>query len=419
MRKICFLAALAIAFMAASCTVKTAEKAGIAPPAQQDQYLLLVSLDGFRWDYVERFQPPNLLGFIAGGVRAEAMLPSFPSKTFPNHYTIATGMYPDHHGLVDNNFLDREKNAVYGIGKREIVEDGSWYGGTPIWVHAARSGLKTASFFFVGSEADIQGVRPDYFYRYDGSITNERRVEQVLEWLQLPEAERPRCIALYFSDMDDIGHRYGPNADQALREKLLALDAVLGRLFEGVERSRLPVNIIVVSDHGMSPVPVANLLPIEPLEDETRYRTVNSGALAHFYLNPGVHEEEVYNHLKSKENRFKVYRTAETPYFETPPSNPRWGEFIAVPDPGHYLVNARTMAQRKSSGIPEIGEHGFDPENREMHGIFYAKGPALKQGMTIPPFKNIHVYPLMCRILGIEIPKDIDGKEEVLKRVIR
>lgn len=423
MQRSILFALLLLTLSSISCQRKAlpanAIEAAATTEIPDSQYLILISLDGFRWDYAERFQPPNLMKFITAGVRAESMLSSFPSKTFTNHYTIATGMYPNNHGLVDNSYFDREKNLVFGMGRRELVEDGSWYGGTPIWVQAAKAGMTTASFFFVGSEADVQGVRPTYYYNYDGAIPNDQRVQQTLDWLKLPLAERPRFITLYFSDMDDVGHRHGPNADDLLREKLLALDASLGRLFDGLDATGLPVNVIIVSDHGMSPISVSQLLPIEQLEDNERYRTVNNGALAHLYLHPDTDGEAVYRDLKAKEKNYRVYRTAEVPYFETPPTNPRWGEFIAMPNEGHYFVNARTMGNRKSAGQAEIGEHGFDPERRDMHGIFYAKGPALKTGMTIPSFKNIHVYPLMCRILGLEIPSDIDGKAAVLQGVLQ
>lgn len=390
-----------------------------AAAPQAEQHLILISMDGFRWDYLQRFQPPHLSRFVAEGVRAESMEPCFPSKTFTNHYTIATGMYPDHHGLVDNSFYDAGKDMVYGMGKRELVQDGTWYGGTPIWVRAAQAGLKTASFFFVGSEADIQGIRPHYYHNYDGSIPNEARVQQALDWLRLPTAERPRLITLYFSDMDDQGHRSGPNADEQLRTKLMALDTVLGQLFEGVKASGLPVNIVFVSDHGMAEISVKNLLPIEAIEDDAQFLTVNNGALAHLYLRDTVDAEAAYVSLRAAEKYYRVYRTAETPYFETPPTNARWGDFIAVPDPGHYFVNARTMAFRQRSGDTVVGEHGLDPQLRDMHGIFFANGPAIRQGLVVPTFKNIHVYPLMCTILGIGIPADIDGQAAVLAPILR
>lgn len=387
--------------------------------SMQQDYLILVSCDGFRWDYVERFQPPNLKKFISEGVQAESMLSCYPSKTFPNHYSIATGMYPDRHGLVDNSYFDPEKNEVYRIGDRQKVEDGSWYKGTPIWVQAARSGMVTASFFFVGSEADVQGVRPTYYYHYDGSIPNDKRVEQVLDWLKLPEKERPHLITLYFSDMDDKGHRFSPDADAILENTLLKLDKSLGKLFEGVKQSKLPVNIIIVSDHGMVSVPLSQLLLIEQLEDKARYRVVNGGALVHFYLKDGVEAEAVYEELKAKEDHFKIYRTKEVPYFEIPPESPRWGDLMAIPDPGWYFVSQRVATLRKAEGQDPLGEHGYDPEIRDLHGIFYAGGPAFKEGLTIGAFKNLHVYPLMCRLLGLKVPAEVDGKIEVLEEVLR
>jgi predicted AlkP superfamily pyrophosphatase or phosphodiesterase len=407
-------------WLSLACTGQTpirfeqAENKRADPP--KSDYLVLISLDGFRWDYIHRFQPPNLLKFIEYGVQSKAMVPSYPSKTFPNHYTIATGMYPNNHGLVDNSFFDAEKGAVYRMNKREIVEDGSWYAGTPIWVLAGKAGMRTASYFFVGSEADIQGIRPDEYYRYDGTVSHSQRVRQVLEWLGRPEAERPRLITLYFSDMDDVGHRYGPNADAQLQEKLSTLDQTLGTLFEGIRNTGLPVNIIIVSDHGMSEVSPDNLLPIESIEEDGLYQTINNGALAHLHLREGVSGEHVFQKLRASEKHFRIYHTTETPGFETPPNNPRWGDFLVVPDSGYYFANARMIGLRKMSSSPSFGEHGFHPDNPDMHGVFFANGPAFPMGKTIPSFKNIHVYPLMCRLLKLDIPHNIDGKAELWEK---
>lgn len=420
----CFLFSCIALFLLAACQRSVApqnlvtDAVKVAPKGQP--HLILISMDGFRWDYVARFQPPQLKAFIAGGVQAEALIPCYPSKTFPNHYSIATGMYPNNHGLVDNSYFDRKKNARYSMGNRAMVEDGYWYGGTPIWVQAAKAGMVTASYFFVGSEADVQGIRPRYYYRYDTSVPNQQRVDQVLAWLQLPEAARPRLITLYFSDLDDVGHRYGPNADEQLREKLMALDTVLGNLFEGVAKTGLPVNIILVSDHGMSPIKISNLLPVEAVTDDERYTTVNNGALVHLYLKTATDSAAVYNALKAGAKNYQVYRVAEVPYFETPPTHPRWGDLILVPDPGFYFVSSRAAGTRHTAGPPEIGEHGFDTANKDMHGIFYARGPALKGGgLRLPAFKNIHVYPLMCAILGLDVPAEVDGRREVLREALR
>ena len=224
-----------------------------------EPYLILISLDGYRYDYTQRFKPKNLTQFIEEGTAAEALIPSFPTKTFPNHYTIATGMLPENHGLVDNSFYEPEKDQVYSMGNRSIVEDGYWYAGTPIWVLAEQNGIKAASYFFVGSEAPVKGVRPSYYYPFDGSVPNLTRISKVFEWLQLPSEERPRLITLYFSDMDEVGHRYGPDNDEKLQDRLDRLDHELGALFEGLKSFDLDINIIIVSDHGMTNVPKENI----------------------------------------------------------------------------------------------------------------------------------------------------------------
>jgi predicted AlkP superfamily pyrophosphatase or phosphodiesterase len=388
-------------------------------PGQLDKpYVILISCDGYRYDYTERYRPPHISRFIEQGVEAASMIPCFPSKTFPNHYSIATGMYPENHGLVNNSFYDPQKGEEYKISKREAVEDGSWYGGTPLWVNAEQNGMVAASYFFVGSEALVQGVRPSYYFNYKGSVPNEDRVKQVLEWLALPEAQRPHFITLYFSLLDDTGHRQGPGNEDAIRASLMDIDAVLGQLFDGVEASGLPVNIIIVSDHGMVDVGPEKLLNIDPLAQDALYRIVNNGALAHVYLKEKGGELAAYEFLKSKEDRFKVFRTEDFPEYRPRRKNERLGDFIILADYGYYLADSRRIGMAKSGRFKQGGEHGFDPEIPEMHAIFYAKGPALKQGLKIPSFRNIHVYPLVCQILGLPIPKDIDGKKEVLQGIL-
>ncbi len=390
----------------------------LADPSKEKPYLLLISLDGYRYDYTERFHPPNLSRFISEGVQAKSLIPCFPSKTFPNHYSIATGMRPENHLLVDNTFYDRKKEKMYRISDRSVVEDGSWYGGSPIWVQASKAGMVTASYFFVGSEADIQGIRPNYYYPYDGSVPNDERVRTVLEWLKLPENQRPQMIAMYFSDMDDVGHRFGPNNDEKLKAKLFELDEVLGQLFAGVESSGLPVNIIIVSDHGMTEIKSEHLLSIERVRDDQRYITANNGALAHLYLKQGVNPSEVYEELSAKKEHFEVYMTKNSPFYATNRSNPLLGELLVVPEFGYYFSSARGIEKRKAAGQNVMGEHGFSPEHKDLHGIFYAQGPALKKGLTIESFENIHIYPLLCEILGLDIPTEIDGDPKVLESVL-
>lgn len=387
--------------------------------SMEKPYLILVSLDGFRWDYVDKYHPPHLSDFISNGVKAEALIPAFPSKTFPNHYSIATGMYPDKHGILGNSFYSYKKDKTYRIRNREMVEDGTFYSGTPIWVQAEKSNMVSASYFFVGSEADVQGIKPTYYRRYDGNIKNEERVSQGLKWLSMKKKKRPHMITMYFSDMDDVGHDYGPDNDEKLKAKLFKLDEQLGSLFEGVEKTGLPVNIIIVSDHGMASQSTTNLIALNDVYNDEMFTLINNGALVNVHPKKGVSTDSVLKFIKSKENHFKTFETKNTPGFEYTPTNPDWGAIQLIPDQGHYFVSNSRIKALNKAGISTIGVHGFDPELKDMYGIFYAKGPAFKKGSTAPAIKNIHVYPLMCEILGLEIPDNIDGRLEELQIVLK
>ncbi len=404
-----------------SCVTKTVTSGNVAEAtssAANSPYLLLISLDGFRWDYVDRFKPANLSNFITTGVKAASLVPSFPSKTFPNHYTIATGMYPDHHRILGNSFYNYENKTIYDIGNKTMVADGSYYGGSPIWVQAGKAGIVTASYFFPGTEAVIRDYRPDYYKQYDGSIKNETRVAQVVDWLKLPEEKRPHFITLYFSDMDDVGHRYGPNADSILNKTLQDLDYTLGRLFSQIESLSLPVNIIIVSDHGMAEIPNEKYLPVEMIEDREKYLTINSGALVSIHPKDSTRTNDIFKDLKKKENHFKVYKTKDTPEFEKIPQNKDWGSIQVVPQIGYYFSSERSIASMKTSPQKLSGVHGYDPKFKDMHGVFYANGPAFRKGYAMASVKNIHVYPLMCKVLGIPIPADIDGNLNEMKSVL-
>jgi predicted AlkP superfamily pyrophosphatase or phosphodiesterase len=397
-------------------TATTNSKASLDKP-----YLILISLDGFRWDYVDRFHPPHLSDFIEKGVKAESLIPSFPSKTFPNHYTIATGMYPDKQGILGNTFYSYEKNLTYSIRNREMVEDGSFYGGLPIWVQADKAHMVTASYFFVGTEAAIQGIKPTYYYSYNGRIANEDRVDQALKWLELPIKKRPHLITMYFSDMDDVGHRFGPNNNEELKKVLFKLDSVLGSLFKGIEETGLPVNIIIVSDHGMKEISTEKYIPLELIKNDALYLTIDNGSIVNIHPKNSSQIDSVYNNLKEKEkgNNFKVYKTANTPGFEYIPQNKNWGAIQIIPDSSYYFSNIRALEFRKELPHRVVGHHGFDPIYKEMHGIFYANGPIFKKGHKVPSVKNIHIYPLMCKILGLDIPNNIDGKLDQLEEILK
>lgn len=390
---------------------------------KSDNIVILISLDGFRYDYVERFQPENLSRFIRSGTAAKGLIPSFPSKTFPNHYTIATGMKPEHHGVVDNTFYNPEKDQVYSIGNREVVTDGSWYGGTPLWVLAEQNGMKAASYFFVGSEAAIQGVRPSYYYDYDGNVPNLTRVAKVFNWLQLPDDKRPQMITLYFSDMDNVGHAYGPSNDKEIKQRLDRLDRELGALFEGLKSFDMPIHVILVSDHGMVDVPRSQLINLEPLVEGLDARVVNSGALTHLHLQDPSEKEKYQKLIESRGEHIHVIDIEDRAYYEDLSLHrDLMGDLLIIPDLGYYLTDSRGLFRyqnRAASMKTEVfGEHGFSPDYQEMQGIFYAAGPGIKSGEVIEPFSNIHIFPLICELLGLPIPENIDGKLEVLEPIL-
>ena len=386
---------------------------------QQEAYLILISLDGFRWDYVEKYHPPNLSSFIKNGVKAESLIPSFPTKTFPNHYTIATGLYPDKHGIIGNIFYDYKKDKLFNKRSPGMAEDGSFYGGSPIWIEANKANVVTASYFFVGTEADIQGIRPTYYYKFDNSVKNEERVNQTINWLNLNKKNRPHLITLYFGDLDKIGHRYGTNDDEKLKTALLELDKNLGDLFKRVSVTGLPVNIIIVSDHGMGNQSTNNIIPIETIENDDLFMTIDNGTIVNIHPKKGVAVDSVLHYLRQKEDHFKAYKTENTPGFEYIPKNKNWGAMQLIPDYGYYFWSQSRKDALIENNVTTIGIHGYDSKYKEMHGIFYANGPAFKDGYEISSIKNIHIYPLMCKILGLEIPKSIDGDINQIESVLK
>jgi len=380
--------------------------------AQRDKpYVLLISLDGFRYDYAERDHATNLLALGKHGVAAKALIPSFPTTTFPNHYTIVTGLYPEHHGITDNSFWDPERHAGFKSSDSGSTTDGSWWGGTPLWVLAEQQGMRSASFFWPGSDAEIQHTRPTYFYKYDGKIANKRRVAQVVEWLKLPKAERPHFITLYFSDVDHQGHQFGPDAPQT-REAVKAVDATLGQLFDALRNLQLPLDIFVVSDHGMAAV--TGDIDVSKLADLDGVETAPNSTDFKFYSSDSQRIDRLYSELQGKDARFQIYRPADIPSRLQYAGNPRIGDLVALASEPVVLHLAPRPGQIEPKGM-----HGYDVAKvPEMRGIFYAAGPDLKAGVTLAEFQNIHIYPLIAHILGLREPAGIDGRLSVLAPIL-
>lgn len=378
------------------------------PEHRGKPHVVLVSFDGFRADYVEKYAPPNFQRTIARGARAQALVPVFPSKTFPNHYSIATGLYPEHHGIVGNAFYDPARDESYAFWEQAAVTDGTWYGGEPIWVTAEKQGMVAACFFWPGSEAPIQGVRPTYFHRYDEKVPNEARVDAVLEWLRMPDAERPRLVTLYFSDVDTAGHRYGPSAEET-RQAVMAVDAALGRLIDGLDA--LPIGdqiyLVLVSDHGMAETAPAYVTPLEHLIDAHSVTVPDAGPAANLHLRPGAATAgRIRDQINAGLQHGRAFLRTEVPERLHYRADPRIGDVVIVMDE-HYMVSIRRPGREYST--PPAGMHGWDPALPSMHGIFVATGPGVRAGASLPSFVNVDVYPLMAEVLGLSLPERLDG----------
>ena len=390
--------------------------------SQETPYVILISFDGFRFDYVEKFDLPNFKAIARNGTSAEALIPSFPSKTFPNHYTIVTGLYPGHHGLVDNNFYDPDRKEIYEMRNRQIVMNPHYYGGTPLWKLAREQGIKSAWFFWVASDLPQDHRHPDFYFRYDESVADTIRIQQEIDWLKLPEKERPHFISLYFSSPDHEGHTYGPSSEEN-RRAVLRSDHLIGTFMEELKKINLPVNVVIVSDHGMeelAKLPDTYIFLGEIMNRNDRTVTVvNAGTHSHVYLNDKTQIDSVYEALKSKAQHYTVLKRKEFParwHYDTP----RAGDLLITAEPGFFLVDQERQ-KYLSSLWPgsSFGTHGYDPAaTKNMRGIFYAVGPNIKSGKQIPAFENIHIYPFIAKILGLTTPK-VDGSLKVLENIIK
>ena len=383
--------------------------------AQENKpYVILISADGFRYDYIDKYPAPNLRTLSENGVRAASMIPSYPSVTFPNHYTVATGMYPSHHGLVYNQYYDRKRNATYNMGDRKAVEDGSWYGGVPLWVLAEQQHMLSASYHFVGTEAPVQGIYPTYWYKFNDNIDIDKRIGTVINWLQKPAAERPHFISFYFSNTDHAGHMFGPDTKET-KDAVAFVDASIGKLYEAVQKTGLPVNFVFVADHGMANVDTVYRMDIGARVDSNQFVIRGGGTSLHLYAHDPSYIQSTYEKLKKEEDQYLVYLKKDIPadwhYNDSEDRFGRIGDILVVP------VYPKVLSSGNRRIVP--GAHGFDPKINEMHATFLAWGPQIKKGVKIPSFENIHVYPMICQILGLTYTHEIDGKPEVLAPILR
>jgi len=393
---------LTMVFLVAACAPRGGAPAP-APGASGPPSIILVSLDGFRPDYLGRGSTPVLDSLGRVGVRAEWMEPSFPTKTFPNHYTIVTGLRPDHHGIIANNVRDSVL-GTFAMSNRAAVQDARWWGGEPIWVTAAKAGRTTSAMFWPGSEAPIEGIHATHWLTFDNTLPLAARVDSTLTWLDVPAARRPAILTLYASQVDDAGHHFGP-ASSAINDSAAVVDAMMRRLSDGLHARGLAslVNIIVVSDHGMAPIGPDKVIALDDyisLDDVT----VNDWGPAVMLAPKPGRAEAVYWALKGANPALTVYWKRDLPQRLAFGTHPRIPEIVAIADEG-WTVTSRARIDRVTPG----GNHGFDNALPSMRAIFIASGPAFRRGLVARPFPNVDVYPLMADILGLT-PAPNDGR---------
>jgi len=383
-----------------------------SPQQEKKPYVIFISADGFRHDLADRYHATHLQALRAEGVAAASMTPAFPSVTFPNHYTLATGLSPAHHGLVDNTFYDPKKGKGYRINDRAAVTDSSWYGGTPLWVLAEQQHMLSASFFWVGSEAAVDGVRPTYYYLFNDRIPLNTRLEAVKDWLTMPEAQRPHLILFYLSQVDHAEHLYGPESKETEAAVHLVDDCV-GKMVKIVDSLKLPVNFVFVSDHGMVQVDTAHGIYPASL-DTVQFKVTFGETMIHLYAKDKNDISAEYEALKKEAGApetsgFEVYLASEVPdrwhYSRKDDRYGRIGDIVLVARaPRVFAVRGRRI---------NPGAHGFDNALPDIGATFYAWGPAFRQ-QSIPAFENVNVYPLIAQILGLTITQPIDGSLKTL-----
>lgn len=363
--------------------------------------VVLVSVDGLRATTVGTGVMPTVDAMAAGGVRAAWLTPSYPTVTFPNHYTLVTGLRPDHHGIVSNHMRDAALGAFVYKGPSAL--DGRWWGGEPIWATLQRQGGIAATMFWPGSEAAIGGVRPRYYMKYDKQMPANDRVDQVLAWLDLPTAERPRLVTLYFEDYDVAAHATGADSDASIAA-MKKVDAALARLRDGLRIRGLEAStdVLVVSDHGMIDVRGEDVRYLDDLVPADAIEVVDTGPLAALNPKPG-RAPLVEAALVGRHDHYQCWRKQDLPARWAYGHNPRVPAIVCQADPGWQVLmrGAATAHSRR-------GEHGYAPETPEMRATFVATGPDFVGGTNLPAFDNVDIYPLLSRLLDIA-PAANDG----------
>jgi predicted AlkP superfamily pyrophosphatase or phosphodiesterase len=375
-------------------------------------YVVVVSLDAFRWDYSRLYNTPNLDRIAAEGVKSDRMISSFPTNTFPNHYSIATGLYPDHHGLINNSFQAPDLGLFFRIGDRNAVENPAFYGGEPMWATAGKQGIRSASFFWVGSETKVGGMQPSYWKKYDESVAFGERIDTVIKWLGYPQEKRPELVNLYFDEPDATSHDFGPVSNET-KIVVERLDSLIGVL--RTKLYALPwgdkINLIILSDHGMSQVSPARYVNIKSVAPARMFASIVGGNPV-YLVTPAVGKSDSLLTLLNRVTGMKAWKKSELPARWHYGTNSRIPEIVVVAD-SSWSIGTRP----DGSGI-HGGAHGYDNANSDMYSIFYAAGPDFKKNYRFNQLNNVDVYNLVCKILKLAPAKN-DGDPSHIKGMLK
>lgn len=394
-----------------------------APLADLKPTLILISIDGFRADYFEKYKHPTLTALAGEGVRAQWLTPSYPSLTFPNHYTIATGLYPEHHGIIANDFYDPDFDGTFSMNKRAEVQNGRWWGGEPIWITAEKQGQRAAAVFWPGSEAEIGGMRPTYWRPFENALPDSDRVDSLLALLDLPVSQRPTFLTLYFSDVDHEGHEHSPDSVE-VAQAITVVDGALERLVRGLRARNIneKVNIIVVSDHGMAPAAPTDVVILDDyFQTEFAQRITWGHQVTNVFPKTGA-EQALWDSIRRAElPHARCYHKQDIPARFHYQASRRIAPIVCMADEGWRMFSRQAYAaelEKPNRPRHMIGAHGYDNQLPSMRALFIARGPAFKHGVVIDPFPNVNVYPIMTSVLGLAPAKN-EGDPATAQAVLR
>ncbi|MDP2303694.1 MAG: ectonucleotide pyrophosphatase/phosphodiesterase [Ignavibacteria bacterium] len=385
--------------------------------AQNIPYTILISFDGFRWDYTNRGLTPNIELLKNEGVSSLSLQPVFPSKTFPNHYSIITGQYPQNHGIIANFFENPITGEKYSLGDTNAVRNPYWYWGEAFWETAERQGIKCASYFWPGSEVELDYRRPTYYEKYDHVRPYSTRIDGIINWLSLPFEKRPKFITLYFDAADTYGHRFGPNSKE-IDFTIASLDSLIGNLVINLKKIEMydSTNIILVSDHGMTEISKERFIDIDKILEGYNYKVDGNGPMV-FINSENKEITQLYDFLKASEKNFKVYLKDEIPNHFKFSQNYLFGDIIMIADMGWSIMTNKDL--ENWGKYFNKGNHGYDNHHLDMHGYFIANGPSFKKNYKTGTLLNIDIYPLLCDIYKLTPKSNIDGKADRINFILK